>query len=180
MTLEEALKHWRQERERLTDIQAWVGDGKPPVPPSLQASLKRYQGLKKPDAKQALKALREELAKDAFLRMFSAFEYGLRVAFLAWLGKKCGTKPSPENVDKLLPAIDGVLRLAAVLETRFDHSRAGYVSNVRDARNKLAHGGFASPISYDLEELHGKLSEVLALFTLRKGRGAVCQSASGR
>lgn len=164
MTLGEALEHWRHELERLTDLQEWVDAGKPLVPPSLQPSLKRYQALKKPEAKRALKELREELAKDAFLRMFSAFEGDLRAAFAAWLGAKCGTTASPEDVDRELPAIEGVLRLAAVLEPRFDRSRAGYVSNVRESRNKLVHGGFASPIAYDLEELHGKLAEVLALF----------------
>jgi hypothetical protein len=40
------------------------------------------------------------------------------------------------------------------------------VSNVREFRNKLVHGSFASPIPYDLEELHYKLAEVLALFTM--------------
>lgn len=164
MKLEEALEHWRRERERLTDIQEWVDAGKPPVPPSLQPSLRRFQGLKKPEAKRALKELREELEKDAFLRLFSAFEGELRAAFSEWLGKKCGTTTSPEDIDRELPAIKDVLRIAAVLEPRFDRSRAGYVSNVRESRNKLVHGGFASPIQYDLEALHGTLAEVLALF----------------
>jgi hypothetical protein len=165
MTLEEALEHWRRERERLAGIQEWVDAGKPPPPPSLQPSLQRYGRLNKTDAKRALKELREELAKDAFLRMFSAFEGQLRAAFSGWLGKKCQTTTSPEDINEELPAIEGVLRIAAALEPRFDPSRSGYLNNVRETRNKLVHGGFASPIPYDLETLHGKLAEVLALFT---------------
>lgn len=42
MTLDEALEHWRRERERLVDIQGWVDAGKPAAPPSLQPSLARY------------------------------------------------------------------------------------------------------------------------------------------
>lgn len=164
MTLDEALEHWRRERERLTDIEEWVDAGKPAPPPSLLPSLARYTRLKKIDAKLALKELRQELAKDAFLRMFSAFEGQARAAFSEWLRKKCVTTTSPEAIDKELPAIKSVLRIAAVLEPRFDPSRFGYVDNVRESRNRLVHGGFASPIAHDLEELHRKLSEVLALF----------------
>ncbi len=164
MTLDEALEHWRRERERLADVEAWVDDGKPSAPPSLQPSLARYARIKRPDAKRALKELREELVKDAFIRMFSAFEGQLRAAFSGWLRTKCGTTSSPADIDEELPAIEGVLRIAAVLEPRLDRSRAGYVSNVREARNKLVHGGFATPVPYDLEELHRKLAEVLTLF----------------
>jgi hypothetical protein len=164
MTLDEALEHWRRERERLTDVEQWVDAGKPTAPPSLQPSLDRYARLRKADAKRALKELREELAKDAFLRIFSAFEGQLLAAFSGWLGKKCGTTTLPETIGAELPAIAGLLAMAAVLEPRFDPSRVGYVNNVRESRNKLVHGGFASPIPYDLEELHRKLAEVLALF----------------
>jgi hypothetical protein len=165
MTLAEALGHWRRERARLTDIDDWVDEGKPAAPSPLRPSLAMYAQLKKPDAKRALKDLREELAKDAFIRMFSAFEGELRAAFSEWLRSKCGTTASRGAIDDELPAIEGVLRIAAVLEPRFDRSRAGYVSNVRECRNKLVHGGFASPIPYDLEELHDHLAAVVALFT---------------
>ncbi|MEP7126935.1 MAG: hypothetical protein ABJE95_38745 [Byssovorax sp.] len=164
MTLDEALDHWRRERGRLTDVDEWVDAGKPAAPPSLQPSLAKYARLAKPEAKRALKALREELAKDAFVRMFSAFEGALRAAFSEWLRCRCKTTSSSVAIDDELPSIEGVLRIAAVLEPRFDPSRAGYVSNVREFRNKLVHGGFASPTPYDLEELHRKLSEVLTLF----------------
>ena len=165
MNLDEALDHWRRERARLVDVDEWVDAGKPLTPPSLQPSLAKYAQLKKPDAKRALKELREELAKDAFIRMFSAFEGELRAAFSEWLRHRCKTTTSREAIDKELPKIEGVLRIAAVLEPRFNQSLAGYVSNVRESRNKLVHGGFTSPISYDLEELHRKLAEVLELFT---------------
>ncbi len=165
MNLDEALDHWRRERARLADVDEWVDAGKPLAPWSLQPSLAKYAQLKKPDAKRALKELREELAKDAFVRMFSAFEGELRAAFSEWLRNKCKTSALREAIDDELPSIEGVLRIAAVLEPRFSKSLAGYVSNVRECRNKLVHGGFASPIPYDLEELHLKLAEVLALFT---------------
>jgi len=164
MTLDEALDHWRRERARLADVDEWVDAGKPLAPPSLQPSLAKYAQLKKPDAKRALKDLREELAKDAFIRMFSAFEGALRAAWSEWLRNKCNATASSEAIDDELPTIEGVLRIAAVLEPRFGQSRAGYVSNVRELRNKLVHGGFASPIPYDLEDLHRRLAEVLALF----------------
>lgn len=138
--------------------------GKPLAPPSLQPSLAKYAQLKKPDAKRALKDLREELAKDAFIRMFSAFEGALRAALSEWLRNKCNATSSSEAIDDELPTIEGVLRIAAVLEPRFGQSRAGYVSNVRELRDKLVHGGFASPIPYDLEDLHRRLAEVLVLF----------------
>jgi len=164
MTLDEAHDHWRRERERLVSIQEWVDEGKPEPPKSLRKALERYARLNKTDAKRALKELREELEKDAFLRMFSAFEAELRAAFSGWLRERCGTTSAPDDIDDALPAIDGVLRLAAVLEPRFDSSRAGYVSNVRECRNRLIHGGFASPVPYDLEEIHRRLAEVPALF----------------
>ena len=165
MTLDEVLAHWRSERARLTDIDNWVDAGKPPLPLALQPSLECYARLKKPDAKKALKQKREELAKDAFMRMFSAFEVSLRATFSEWLRRKCGTTAASEAIDEQLPAIEGVLRLAAILEPRYSRSRAGHVGNVRDFRNSLAHGGFALPVPYDLEELHRELAEVIAVFS---------------
>lgn len=164
MTLDEALTHWRRERERLADLDAWVEAGYPPAPPPLRPSLAEYARLRKPDAKRAIKRTREELAKDAFLRMFSAFEGEMRAVFAEWLRRKCGAAAASHDIDAELPAMEGVLRIAAVLEPRFDPSRAGYVSNVRDTRNRLVHGGFASPMAYDLEDLHRRLAEVVALF----------------
>lgn len=164
MKLDEAHGHWRRERERLLSIQEWVDEGKPELPKSMRRAFERYARLNKVDAKHALKDLREELEKDAFLRMFSAFEAELRDAFSSWLRERCGTTSVPEDIGEALPAIDGVLRLAAALEPRFDRSRTGYVSRVRECRNRLAHGGFAAPIPYDLEEVHRRLAEVIVLF----------------
>jgi hypothetical protein len=164
MTLDEALEHWHGERGRLADVETWVDAGSPDAPPSLGRSLEKYKRLKKPDAKRALKELREEITKDAFLRMFSAFEAQMRAAFYEWLCKKCGTVTSRVEIDKALPAIEGVVRMAAALEPRFDQSRLDYVDNVRDCRNKLVHRGFALRVPYDLEDLHRKLTDVLALF----------------
>jgi hypothetical protein len=164
MTLDEALEHWRRERERLAGIEDWVEEGKPTVPPSLRQSLDKYARLNSRDAKQALKDLRRELEKDAFLRMFSAFERELRATFAEWLRTKCGTTTPVDEVEKDLPEMLGVLEIARCLEPRFDQSQFGHATTVRDLRNKLVHRGFAVPMTYDLEDLHRKFATVIALF----------------
>jgi hypothetical protein len=164
MTLDEVLVHWRHQRERLTDIDDWIDAGKPTVPSSLEPSLAQFRRLKRAEAKRVLKELREELAKDAFIRMFSAFEGEVRAAFSGWLRDRCRTSSPTTAIADELPAIEGVLRIAAILEPRFEHARSGYVSHVRESRNKLVHGGFASPMPYDLEDLHSKLADVIQIF----------------
>ena len=164
MTLHETLEHWRRERERLAGIEDWVEDGKPTVPPSLRRSLDKYARLKSPEAKQALKELRRELEKDAFLRMFAAFERELRATFAAWLKTKCGTSSPVEDIEEDLPEMLGVLEIARRLEPRFDQSQFGHATKARDLRNKLVHRGFAVPMIYDLEDLHTKFAAVIALF----------------
>jgi hypothetical protein len=165
MTLDEALDHWHRERERLYAVDAWIDAKKPAAPPSLSPLLAEYQRLKAPDAKRALKDMREERAKDSFIRMFSAFEQDFRVAFCGWLAKKCGSSAAVGVVADALPeSIRTLLGIAAVLEPNFSPSRSGYAANVMDCRNKLAHRGFAATMAYDLEELHRALSEIVALF----------------
>lgn len=164
MTLDEALEHWRRERERLAGIEEWVDEGKPAFPQSLRRSLDTYARLKSSDAKQALKDLRRELEKDAFLRMFSAFERELRETFAEWLRAKCGTTTPVAEIEEDLPEILGVLEIARRLEPRFDQSQFGYATKVRELRNKLVHRGFAVQVTYDLEELHKRLAAVIALF----------------
>jgi hypothetical protein len=115
MTLDDALARWRGERDRLTDIDNWIEAGKPALPAALRPHLDRYSGLKRPDAKQALKEEREQLARDAFMRMFSAFEVSMRETFSSWLRTKSGTTASPHVINEELPAIEGVLRLASIL-----------------------------------------------------------------
>jgi len=164
MTLHETLEHWRRERERLAGIEAWVEEGKPIVPSSLRPSFEKYARLKPPEAKQALKELRRELEKDAFLRMFAAFEQELRATFASWLKAKCGTSASVNEIEEDLPEMLGVLAIARRLEPRFGQSQFGHATTVRDLRNKLVHRGFAVPMSYDLEDLHEKFAAVIALF----------------
>jgi hypothetical protein len=165
MNLDEALEYWRRERGRLEDIEHWIDAGMPVVPQPIQRSLEEFRRLKKPDGKKRLKQLREELQKDSFLRLFSAFECQLREVFGMWLKTKCGTSVRPNQIVDALPSIEGVLRLASVLEPTLDPSRFGYVKSVREARNSLVHGGFSNPAGYDPEELHTKFGAVLRLFS---------------
>ncbi len=164
MTLHETLEHWRREHERLAGIENWVEDGKPAVPASLRPSLDKYARLKPPEAKRALKDLRRELEKDAFLRMFAAFERELRATFAEWLKTKCGTSTPVEEIEKDLPEMLGVLEIARRLEPRFGQSQFGHATTARDVRNKLVHRGFSVPMIYDLEDLHEKFAAVIALF----------------
>ena len=58
---------------------------------------------KDPEAKRALKDAREDRSRDAFIRMFSAFEQEFRGAFCSWLKKKCGSPVSVADVAEALP-----------------------------------------------------------------------------
>jgi hypothetical protein len=165
MKLDEARDRWRAECARLEAVSAWLDAGKPQPPATLVAWLGTYQRLKTPLAKVALKEVREASATDAFVRLFSAFECEFRAAFSEWLANKSACGAAPEMLDEALPeSLRTVLNVAAVLEPRFDRSRAGYVGSVIDRRNKLVHGGFASQMPYDLDDLHTVLSGVVATF----------------
>ena len=165
MKLDEAREHWRAELARLEAVGAWLDAGKPQVHATLGAWLGTYQRLKTPLAKVALKEGREANAADAFIRLFSAFEYEFRAAFSEWLAKKSACGAAPPVLDEALPeSLRSVLNLAAVLEPRFDRSRSGCVGRVIDCRNRLVHGGFASQMPFDLDDLHTLLSGVVATF----------------
>jgi len=167
MTLDESLAHWQRERARLEALDAWIDAGKTKPPQPLTPVVGVYLSLDKPGAKDALKAAREEAGKDAFIRMFAAFEHGFRPVFCDWLAKKCGLPvPSPDIAKALPDAIRGVLDIAAALEPRLDASRRGYAGNVMSYRNDLVHRGFAAPLPYDLVVLHCKLSEIIAIFAV--------------
>jgi hypothetical protein len=136
------------------------------IPRALAPALTPYDGMKTPDAKGALKVAREQAAKDAFIRIFSAFELEFRV-FLDWLADRTSSVRSKELEEALPESIRGSLRLAAALNGKFAKPQHGYAANVMDVRNGLIHGDYARPMPYDLEELSVKLSEIVALFRVR-------------
>jgi len=162
MTLDEALRHWERQRDRLQAIDAWIDAGKPDAPPPLAALLGEYQTLRATKAKGALKEAREEAARDAFIRMFSAFEQEFRGVFCAWLTRRCGSNATVAEVATTLPeSIRSLLGIAAVLEPKVK-ALSGFAGNVMDSRNDLVHRGFAAPMPYDLVKLHRDLSALVA------------------
>ena len=164
MTLAEAIAAWREQRSHDLAIEAWLDAGRLPAG-TLEPLVSRLKPLKLPDAKRALKDIREEHGKDAFVRLFSAFEQEFRAAFCLWLGGKCGVKASVSDLAAVLPeSTRSLVNLAVVLEPRLGSSRAGYVGNVIAYRNDLLHRGFVKPMSYDLETLYVKLVEIVSLF----------------
>jgi hypothetical protein len=165
MTLAESLTRWRQGRERLGALDAWIDAGKPLPPQSLVPLVAPYLSRNTSLAKRLLKETREESVKDAFIRMLSAFEQEFRAVFAAWLHRRCGSSELDATIARELPeSIRSVVQLAAVLEPRFSSSRRGRVGNLLDFRNKLVHGAFASSVPYDLDDIHRTLSEIVGLF----------------
>ncbi len=172
MSIQSSLERWRAELARLQAVDAWISAGKPSTHAVLASLLTPYDRLKAQDAKQALKVAREQAAKDAFIRIFSAFELEFRNAFRLWLADRCSSVGGQELNEALPESIRSLLRLAAALNAGFAKPQHGYVGNVMDVRNGLVHGGFERPMPYDLEDVAAKLAAIVAVFRMRAAGSA--------